>query len=310
MNKSFLTILLGGSVILSACTKEQDFAKVVDPEKLALSSSSGPVVCGFGGGGGGTDPNKGIIADLLYMNPTANVDPNGHNNMLSYYFYTIGDNASLRQQTCGGVPANPLGKILFTTDFVVNQHYGPLPTSCNVPNNTKVDVLKGTSQLFLKELNTTMEFSQGFQIINDSGAVDYLKTPSGDKLIEYFSLKLRGRLSLKDLPVATYPNGNYILQIKSDDGSVVKVKDPTSGTYNTLISNDGYRSTTDSPAVAATTTVTIDRNSYLDYTIDYFQGPRTSIQLILSWKKPNASTFEVVPSDAYFLPDGITNPCH
>jgi hypothetical protein len=34
-------------------------------------------------------------------------------------------------------------------------------------------------------------------------------------------------------------------------------------------------------------------------TLDYFQGPRYKIALILQWKKPGDAGFEVVPKSAF-----------
>jgi hypothetical protein len=63
-------VLLAISILsLQACTtKEQDFGHLIN-NSLSASSSAGPVVCGFGGGSGGSnDPNKGIISDHLIGN--------------------------------------------------------------------------------------------------------------------------------------------------------------------------------------------------------------------------------------------------
>ncbi len=303
-NLSFILVLIYSFTLIS-CTKEQDFNRIVDPDKVTASSGSGPVVCGFGGGAGGTnDPTKGIISDLLYMDPVSSVYNLNSGNVLSYFLFTQGNNPTKRQQACGELPPITDGRILFTTDFIESAHYGPL--GCSLPTGSFVDVVNGTSQLFLKDISVPMmNFNTGFPIINSSGQTDLLRTQSGNPLIEYFSLKLRGKLSLKDLPLASYPDGNYYFQLYSDDGSVLSFKQ--GGNYTTAIDFDGHHSPTSKDSINS---FTLSHADYLEFKINYFQGPQTQIALTLKWKKPGSSTFETVPADAFFLPDGITNPCH
>lgn len=309
-----LCVTFSFSFLISACTKEQDFARQIDPDKLnALNSSlSGPVVCGFGGGSGGSNnPNRGIVGDVLYMTPVSNIKPNGNNiNLLSNYFYSQGGTVNSQLQTSRYNPcdsySNPIGRVLFTTDFIENAHFGPLPT-CNglLQPNSYVDVLKGTSQLFMKDISVpAMSFDSGFPIVTSSGQNDFLRNPSGEKLVEFFSLRMKARLTLKDLPANTYPEGVYYFAIYSDDGSMLYFNQ--NGTYVTGINFDGYHSPDTGYSENG---FALSRTAYLEFKLNYFQGPRTNVALTLKWKKPGSTTFETIPSEAYYLPEGVTNPC-
>lgn len=147
-----------------------------------------------------------------------------------------------------------------------------------LPRYTKVAdyIQAGTpvdSRLILNKIDVpTRRFEDGF--VTQEGKV--LATPKGETLYEWFALRLNSsiRLALKDKP------GNYQFALLSDDGSVMRVKQD--GVWSTLIDNDGFRS---SALKVADRPIYFDGNTELPIEIDYFQGPRTHIAIMLLWRE-------------------------
>jgi hypothetical protein len=135
------------------------------------------------------------------------------------------------------------------------------------------------NDLFFSQLNIpTRPFDRGF--LTQDGNI--LTRPSGDTLYEWFALHFesRIRLSAEDRP------GRYQFAVLSDDGSILKL-DPNGGGFATHINNDGL---TPTRMGCATSTVTLDAASRLPMQLDYYQGPRTHIALMLLWRE--------IPDDA------------
>ena len=133
---------------------------------------------------------------------------------------------------------------------------------------TPVDV-----ELFFNQLNVpTRMFDQGFQTQNGTALLD----PQGNTLYEWFMLHFETniRLSFADSP------GNYQFAVLSDDGSIVQINQGTG--YEVLINNDGV---TASRLGCATQTVSMDATTSLPMKLDYFQGPRYNIALVLLWRR-------------------------
>lgn len=127
--------------------------------------------------------------------------------------------------------------------------------------------------LFFNKLDVpTRSFNRGFTM--QDGKV--LKTPDGDTLYEWFAIHFESVLSLASGEQA----GRYQLALLSDDGSVMSINENGSG-FTQLINNDGLTSTRLS---CATRTVWMDQSTRLPVSIDYFQGPRHHIALVLLWR--------------------------
>lgn len=116
----------------------------------------------------------------------------------------------------------------------------------------------------------TRPFDRGFTM--QSGHT--LQTEEGNTLYEYFAIRHEGRLQL-----GSKPSGLYQLAILSDDGSVLNM-DFGNG-YQTVIDNDGNHPTRFGCANAA---VQIGSDEKIPYILDYYQGPRYHIALILMWR--------------------------
>jgi len=198
--------------------------------------------------------------------------------------------------------------------------------------------------LFSTELDVpTRAFTEGFFVAGDD--LHPLLVPNTTTvLMEWFSVHFQSTLKLGNAAP-----GKYAFAILSDDGSVMKVDRKDGNGMTALINNDGVHAERLGCA-APTNLVTLDAtHPSVDIDVNYFQGPRYHIALVLIWKKidPNAplgasidpacgsgnvnyffdSTvnpptakqpwndllsrgWEVVPSDNFQLQRGQTNPCN
>ena len=132
------------------------------------------------------------------------------------------------------------------------------------------------TNLFFNQLNVpTRLFSAGFMAQDGS----LLKDPSGNTLFEYFALHFESeiRLSSKNQP------GNYQFAVLSDDGSILQINESgqAAGNFETLINNDGTHA---SLLGCATKAVTMTSDTRLPIKLDYYQGPRYHIALMLLWR--------------------------
>ncbi len=176
------------------------------------------------------------------------------------------------------------------------------------------------TEVFLNRLNVEPRYwTSGFS----SSDVGLLKTSSGETLVEWFSLAMESSL------IAATPNenGHYVLAVHSDDGSRVSVDTNGDGTFETLVNNDGDHA---SQCQSASTPIEIRTDRPLPIRIDYYQGPREAIALMLMWKKVdgpqsvnngcpgfqrlnwdtfNIGPWSVIPARNFVLPAGRTNSC-
>jgi hypothetical protein len=114
----------------------------------------------------------------------------------------------------------------------------------------------------------TRPFDRGF--ITQGG--QEILTDNGDSLYEYFAVRHEGRLQL----AANQVPGLYQLAILSDDGAVMNM-DFGSGSQE-IINNDGDHPTRMGCAVAP---VEFKAGDKIPYVLDYYQGPRYHISLVL-----------------------------
>lgn len=136
------------------------------------------------------------------------------------------------------------------------------------PNGADAGVDLYFNQLFVP----TRYFSAGFQ--TQDGTT--LTTPAGNTLYEWFEISFQSTLRLSTSDQA----GQYQFAILSDDGSILSV-DQGNG-FQQLINNDGQ---TPSRLACATSTIQFDNSTALPIKVDYFQGPRYNIALILLWRE-------------------------
>lgn len=168
-----------------------------------------------------------------------------------------------------------------------------------------------------------------------------LLNQNNQPLYEYFGLRLESQLQL----AAGEAPGWYQMAVLSDDGSTVSLKD-SEGRLSTLINNDGTHPTRMACAIKS---VHLDAGQKLPVVLEYYQGPRYHISMVMMWRPlpdgadPNAVVSDVecgrsgnsryfdstkVPSapsatyydlltrgwkplenDNYFFPEQATNPC-
>lgn len=132
-----------------------------------------------------------------------------------------------------------------------------------------------STDIFLNQLNVPPRlWTSGFS----SSETGLLKTASGDTLVEWFSLSMRSSL------IATVPSeaGHYILATHSDDGSRVRVDQDGDGVFESLVENDGDHA---SRCRSANRTIELRTDRPLPIQVDYYQGPREAIAIMLIWKK-------------------------
>lgn len=128
--------------------------------------------------------------------------------------------------------------------------------------------------LFLGSLDIpTRAFDLGFM----TRAGETLKTPQGDTLYEYFSLHLESAIEIPDTQAA----GQYQFALLADDGAVLSADVDGSGVFRKIVDNDGTHAT---KLVVSSTPVTLAHGQRLPIKIDYYQGPRYHIALMLLWR--------------------------
>lgn len=150
------------------------------------------------------------------------------------------------------------------------------------------------SPIYMSKLDIpTQVFTRGFITITG----EPLKTIDGDILTEWFALKYKMQIKLTD----SEATGRYQFALLADDG--VTLTTPS----RTLISNDTITATSFN---YAQTFVTMNRQTKLPIEIQYFQGPRMHISLILMWRPwtgdPSDPAGGVAGNELYF--DSTTIP--
>ena len=152
--------------------------------------------------------------------------------------------------------------------------------------------IKVKDPLFLSQVNVpTRRFEQGFMLLDGT----FLADSSGNRLIEWFALKMKTLLKLSAADEA----GLYELATISDDGSRLFLGPENQ--ERELINNDGAHS---AKMKCATEAVELTRESKIPMTYFYNQGPRTEIANVLIWRKKVGNSLEVTPHRLCGVSDG------
>jgi hypothetical protein len=154
-----------------------------------------------------------------------------------------------------------------------------IPNTTNrIPDyNNAAQAKKITTVCMEKYAVEPRNFSEGF--------------PNVPNLFEYFSLKTKTTLVVP-------ADGTYVLQLNSDDGARLAIDGKE------VIDNDGVHQAfgpgpDESKAVGMKeVTLTLKKGEH-PLTLNYFQGPKYRIALVLKWKTPGASSFVYIPRDSF-----------
>ncbi len=95
-------------------------------------------------------------------------------------------------------------------------------------------------------------------------------------IYEYFGMRLESQLTLG----ANENPGWYELATLADDGAVISVKN-SDGSLTKIVDNDGTHAT---KMGCASNAVYMDRDTKLPVVIEYYQGPRYHISLVVMWR--------------------------
>ncbi|MGE0762156.1 MAG: hypothetical protein AB7N80_02645 [Bdellovibrionales bacterium] len=135
--------------------------------------------------------------------------------------------------------------------------------------------------LFFNQLYVpTRPFDRGF--VTESGIT--LQAADGSTLYEWFGIHFESQLQL----ASGQAPGRYQIGVLSDDGTMMSVGEP--GFEQLLINNDGW---TPTRMRCATEAVELAAGQKLPFTLDYFQGPRYHIALVMVWRPWPASPADV-----------------
>jgi hypothetical protein len=129
------------------------------------------------------------------------------------------------------------------------------------------------ASFYFNHINTpTRAFTAGF--LNQNG--DALARPDGTLLFEYFSLHFQGQLQM--------PKGmatkRYQFAFLADDGAILNVD--TGRGLEPLINGDGFHAT---QMFCASSPITLSSTQGIPIVLDYFQGPRYHISLVLMFRE-------------------------
>lgn len=149
----------------------------------------------------------------------------------------------------------------------------------------------GVTMFFNKLFVGTRFFDRGFA--TQDGTV--VENSAGNTLYEWFGVDFKTQLKLFDsdanlleinpgLASADYPagyfEGDYQLAVLSDDGAVVYLE--TENGLQTLINNDGEHAT---KMGCSETPIRLTRGQKIPIRLQYYQGPRYHVSLVLMWRK-------------------------
>lgn len=154
--------------------------------------------------------------------------------------------------------------------------------SSSLPRNYFQDIVKNgvhsDKVIMMNDINVpTRNFTEGFL----SQSNEILKKSNGENLIEWFALSMTGKLQLgpNDAP------GDYQLATLADDGAILYID---SGDNNhrmkNLINDDGHHAT---KLGCGMEPVRLESGKKVNFKLDYFQGPRTQIAMILLYRPYN-----------------------
>jgi hypothetical protein len=145
-----------------------------------------------------------------------------------------------------------------------------------------------TNNVFFSQVDVpSQSFTDGFPAENGQPLTDN----SGNVLNQYFSLNFNSQIVLgpNDAP------GNYQFLTLSDDGSIFSI-DSSSGVMTPIIREDGEHATM---VGCSASTVAMKAGVPVKMNLQYFQGPKVTIAMVLMWR--------LVPAGGSLNPPECTN---
>jgi hypothetical protein len=161
--------------------------------------------------------------------------------------------------------------------------------------------------LFFSQLNVpTRLFHQGF--LSPTGQA--IQDDAKNTLIEFFGLRFKSILRL----APEQPEGLYEFALLSDDGAVLQLRN-SEGLYESHINNDGDHPTR---LACGAHPVNLTAATELPMVLEYYQGPRFHISLIMLMRKWNPDRKDLVKgrdtacgltgNSTWFNPDKNSTP--
>jgi hypothetical protein len=111
----------------------------------------------------------------------------------------------------------------------------------------------------------------------------------GEPLVEWFAIRFVGQIDVTR-------TAEYTFRLTSDDGARLYIDDQL------VIDNDGVH-----PPVAKDGSIQLTEGKH-DIVVEYFQGPRYSMALLLQWKRGN-NPFSAVPAKSLFCCQARNQAC-
>ena len=190
---------------------------------------------------------------------------------------------------------------------------------------------KSPKQIYFSEINTIPQYwSNGFT----TKTGDKVKDDSGNILTEWFALKYFSELRVHDAS----EEGFYEFANLADDGHIMEAQ--INGVWTRINDDDGLHAPKFGCSI---TTIEMKIGRPVPIRVYYYQGPATHIANMLMWRKVPTSALQgdiecgqtsssyfydlntgtqlapftgllargwsVVPAEAFYLPDTVTNPC-
>lgn len=156
--------------------------------------------------------------------------------------------------------------------------------------NTSDLIARGTQSsqsLFFSQMDVpTRLFNTGFT--SDSGTA--LKDDNGNTLIENFAIRFTSVLQL----APSQDEGAYEFAVLSDDGTVMRLRDEN-GVYQPIVDSDGDHPTR---MGCSTAVINMTHETQKLMQLDYYQGPRYEIALVVMMKKITPDANGKFPADS------------
>jgi hypothetical protein len=157
-----------------------------------------------------------------------------------------------------------VGNLLYLTDDLPRY----TDVQSYIDNGTPIQSTLYFDQLFVP----TRAFDLGFY--TQDGTL--ITNINNEPIYEYFGLRLESQLTLADNEAP----GWYQLSTLADDGAIIYLKNPD-GSLTKLVNDDGTHST---KMACASNAIYLDHTSKIPIVVQYYQGPRYHISLVVMWR--------------------------